>query len=721
MQWRAKWITARPSEAEPRRMPMFRKSFSVGRIRSARAYVCGLGHFELRINGRKAGEDVLEPGWTNYDKRVLYVTHDVASLIGPGENIIEVLLGNGMYNVAGGRYTKFKRSFGPPMLWLQLAITLVDGGEFEIVSDESWQMGPGPITFSCIYGGEDYDARLESPTDWSPVDVAGGPAGLMQLQTSPPMRVMQSFKGRPISEGVYDCGQNLSGWPIVGVHGEAGATVKLTTGELLDDAGQVGQKNTGKPVTFSYTLRGGEDETWQPRFSLTGFRYVQVETTGNVAIESVGSQWVYAAAPVAGKFECSNQQFNRIHRLILAAIRSNLHSVLTDCPHREKLGWLEQVHLMGRSIVANFDLSSYFPKILADMREAQHENGMVPTIAPQYTSFKPPWDIFNDSPEWGSSMVLVPWLAYTQYGDRQVLADNYDAMRRYAGYLTSRATDHLIDYGLGDWYDIGPGDPGFSKLTSKKLTATAIYYQDLQALAQAAAVLGHEDDANRYAALAEQVKIAFNASLFDVEGGCYDTGSQTAQAMPLALGMVPAAHRERVLQRLIDDIRSRDNHITAGDIGFPYVLQALSAAGRSDVIADLLMRDDPPSYGSQLARGATSLTESWDANPKNSQNHLMLGHAEQWFYESLGGISFDLTHKPCAIRIAPALVEGVDWIYVARLCTFGTIVVHIKAEPTEVLCHVRVPDGAEAELVRIGSAQSERITAGTHSRRWPRA
>ena len=719
MQWRAKWITARPSPTEPRRMPIFRKTFTANAIRSATVYVCGLGHFELRINGRKVGEDVLEPGWADYGKRVLYVAHDVTSLIVPGENTIDVLLGNGMYNVVGGRYTKFKRSFGPPMLRLQLAMQLMDGEMVEVASDESWQAAPGPIVFSCIYGGEDYDARLESPSEFSPVAIAVGPPGQLQLQTAPPSRVMETFTGRRLRDRVYDCGQNHSGWPTVQVRGQAGAIVKLTTGELLDDAAIVSQKNTGKPVSFSYTLRGGREESWQPRFSLTGFRYIQVETTGDVEIQSVGSQWVHAAAPVAGTFECSNEQFNRIHRLILAAVRSNLQSVLTDCPHREKLGWLEQVHLMGRSIVANFDLSTYFPKILADMRDAQHENGMVPTIAPQYTSFKPPWDVFNDSPEWGSSMVLVPWLAYTQYGDRTVLAENFDAMRRYVDYLTSRAANHIIDYGLGDWYDIGPGEPGFSKLTSTKLTATAIYYRDLQVLSQAAAVLG-KPEAAHYAALAGGAVAAFNTGLFDAAQGFYDTGSQTAQAMPLALGMVPAHQRDRVLQRLIDDIRSHDNHITAGDIGFTYVLQALGDAGRSDVIADLLMQNDPPSYGSQLAHGATALTEAWDANPKNSQNHLMLGHAEQWFHEKLGGITIDHTRQGCPIHIAPAIVDGVEWVDVRRDCTFGTVVVHLRIDADAVHGRFELPTGAEAELFRPGATESERISAGVQERRWPR-
>jgi hypothetical protein len=722
MRWRAQWITARPNEAEPKRMPVFRRRFTVdGEIRNATAHISGLGHFELRVNDRKAGDDVLEPGWTDYDKRVLYVVHDVTSLLKPGENTLDVLLGNGMYNVLGDRYKKFKRSFGRPMLLMQLVIELADDRMIEVASDDTWQAAPGPITFSCIYGGEDHDAQLESPTAWSPVDITDGPKGQLQLQASPPQRVIESFTGQPIGNGVYDCGQNLSGRPTLRVQGDRGATVKLTPAEQLDAAGNAWRKHIGSPVYFTYTLRGGDSETWRPRFSLDGFRFVQVETTGNVTIESVGSEWIHAAAPVAGTFECSNEQLNRIHRLILAAIRSNTHSVSTDCPHREKLGWLEQLHLMFPGMVANFDLSTFLPKVLADIRDAQQDDGMIPTIAPRYTSWKPPYDVFNDSPEWGSAGVLVPWYGYQQYGDRELLSASYESMKRYVAYLASRATSHLIEYGLGDWYDIGPAGPGKSQLTSLKVTGTCTYYADLVALANTAGVLGHADDAERYGQLARNVCDAFNAAVFDPAKGFYDTGSQTAQAMPLALDMVPDRYRGSVVQQLVDDIRARQNHISAGDVGFPYVLQALAQAGRSDVVMDLLMRNDPPSYGSQLLRGNTALSEAWDAEPTKSQNHLMLGHVEQWFYESLGGITVDHTRNRCAIRIAPVAVNGVDWVRVERRCTFGAIVVHSRIDAEHVSCRIELPAGAEAELFHIGGDGPERISAGTHERRWRRA
>jgi hypothetical protein len=457
--------------------------------------------------------------------------------------------------------------------------------------------------------------------------------------------------------------------------------VKLIPGELLNDEGFVSQKNIGSPQSFSYTARGAGDEHWHPRFTYTGFRYLQVE--GDVAaLAGLQVEHVHAALPAVGHFECSNELLNRIHALILAAIRSNMQSVLTDCPHREKLGWLEQAHLMGPSIMANFDCSKYFAKICRDMREAQLDNGCVPTIAPQYTSFKPPWDVFNDSPEWGSAMVIVPWLTYQRYGDRKILEDNYDAMKRYVEYLHRREDDDgIIDYGLGDWYDIGPGDPGFAKLTPKALTATAIYHRDIEIMHRAATVLGKHNDANFFRAEASRIARSFRARNFP-------RASQTACAMPLAFGL----YDKDALEPLISDIRSRENHITAGDIGFHFVVRALAENGRCDVIFDLLSRTDPPSYGAQLARGATTLTEAWDANPKNSQNHLMLGHAEAWFHEWVGGVQIDMTLPGSRrITIRPTPVGDVASCSVMHNCTFGPIEVRWERAGDRFDLEVTVP------------------------------
>ncbi|MCS7033304.1 MAG: family 78 glycoside hydrolase catalytic domain, partial [Phycisphaerae bacterium] len=643
--WKARWITVPFDRCCS--LPIFRKSIWIEQPPATAAVrLCGLGHFQLRCNGRKVGFDELEPGWTDYRKTCLFVVHDVSAYLHIGENTFDVLLGNGMYHVGGGRYCKFKGTFGPPKLIAEIELHAADGSSQWTGTDDSWLCAPGPITFSCIYGGEDFDARLSEPPQWVSAVGTDGPGGQLLLSPQPPVRVMQTLVPIGFTEPkpgvrVCDLGQNLSGRPRITVRAPAGTTFTIRPGELLGKDGCVTQKHTGSPVTFSFTTRGDAEETWNPLFSYTGFRYLQVEGPLD-ALVRCEAQFLHSSAEVIGQFECSNDLINRIHRLILAAIRSNMQSILTDCPHREKLGWLEQTHLMGPSIFYNFAALELYRKILGDIRDAQADDGCVPTIAPQYMRFLPPWDRFNDSPEWGSAIVLAPWVACQFTGDTTLVTENYPAMRRYVSYLESRADPNgIIRYGLSDWYDLGPQRPGFCQLTSPGVTATAIQYQNLRVLAWAAELLGRSADAREARQRAVRLRRAFNAAFYDANRGFYDTGSQTAQAMPLALGIVEEEHRDRVLQQLISDIRARANHISAGDIGSRFVFEALAQAGRSDVVFDLLSRTDPPSYGAQLAAGATTLTEAWDADPRSSQNHFMLGHAEEWLFRHLAGLQID--------------------------------------------------------------------------------
>ena len=701
-------------------LPILRRVVTLDRpIARATVDLCGLGQHELHVNGTKVGNDVIEPPWTNYAKTCLYVTHDLTQLLKSGENVIEVLLGNGMYNVPSSkRYKKFKGSFGPPKLILELRLAFADGSNRTIVSDESWQYASSPITFTCIYGGEDYDARIQ-PTDWKSAKIVDGPGGVLKPALSPPIRVLNTFVPIKVSEPkpgvrVFDLGQNFSGWPKITARGRAGSTIKLITAELLDQDGFASQKNSGSPVYFSYTLCGDGEETWHPRFSYTGFRYLQAE--GDIdALVGVEGQFIHSSAKVVGNFECSSDSFNRIHALILNAIKSNFQHVLTDCPHREKLGWLEQTHLMGPAVFYNFDAASLYAKICADMRDAQLPNGCVPTIAPQYTTFKPPWDYFNDSPEWGSAMVINPWLIYQRTGDRAILEENYDAMKRYVEYLHTREQDGIIDYGLGDWYDIGPGEPGVAKLTSKAVTATGIYLYDVAILSEVAKLLGHKDDVNRYLEFSLRIREALRKRFYNPTTKRFDTGSQTAHAMALFGLISPAEDSQAVLEHLVADIRERQNHITAGDIGFYFVIRALSDRGRSDVIFDLLSRTDPPSYGAQLAAGATTLTEAWDANPKNSQNHLMLGHAEIWFYEYLAGISFDLSRRADQVRIRPAIVGDLTQARASYESIRGLIASEWQRSGKGVNLKVTIPPDVTAEVEIPGTTLTRRaVGAGEH-------
>lgn len=731
--WKAKWIAAQPDGEEPAaRMPIFRHAFRLDKpVARAIAYISGLGQYEFSINGKRIGDDVLAPGWTNYRKTVLYNAYDVTAALKKGDNALGVMLGNGFYHVPKipGRYTKLVGSFGQPRLIAQIHVEFASGGSLEIASDGTWKTAPGPITFSHNYGGEDYDARLEQAGwnapgfhdgAWAAAREVVAPGGQLTAQVNPPVRVMKTYKTQKVTEPkpglrVYDLGQNLSGWPRLTVHGAPGATVKLIPGELLNPDGTVSQRSSGRPQWYAYTLKGGGAETWSPRFSYYGFRYVQAEVTrGSAVVDSVESEFTYAAAPVIGEFSCSNNLLNRIHGLIDAAIRSNMQSVLTDCPHREKLGWLEESHLLGSSIMYNYGVESLYEKIANDIRDSQRADGLVPDIAPEFTVFE---GGFLDSPEWGSAAVINPWLVYQHFGSTSLLAGQYDVMKRYVEYLGKMARGGLLSYGLGDWYDIGPKPPGVAQLTTLAVTATAIYYADLIAMRDAARMLNKPSDADAFTATAVKVRDAFNEKFFNPATGVYDRGSQTAYAMPLVFGIAPEERRAELLKKLVDDIRARGNHTTAGDIGFHYVVTALSQGGRSDVIYDIVANPEVPSYAAQLAHGATTLTEAWDANPHSSQNHFMLGHAEEWFYRYLAGIDIDLT-RPSAEQIVlrPTPVGDLTSARASYEGPYGKIVSSWKRANGKFIYDAEVPPNASAKILlpARGGPQVKQVESGRH-------
>lgn len=731
--WQAKWIGShlRFKGNLWGCLPIFRREFDIVKPVS-RAYVsiCGLGFYELHLNGRKVGGHVLDPGWTNYRKTCLYATYDVTEYITQGRNAFGVMLGNGMYNVTGGRYTKFKGSFGAPKMILQLYLEFADGTITRVVSDNSWRAALGPITFSCIYGGEDYDARQEQPgwdlpgfddSLWQPAIVVDGPGGRLVSQSAPPIKVMRVFKPVKVTEPepgvyIYDLGQNFSGWPQLMVRGPAGTKVKMVPGELLDEHGMVTQRSSGGPSFFTYTLKGDGTEMWHPRFTYYGFRYVQAEgATRNPADVSVGKplllgiegHFVHSSAEVVGSFSCSNQMFNRIHEIIDAAILSNLQSVLTDCPHREKLGWLEVSHLMGPAVMFNLNLPLFYTKIINDMSEAQLANGLIPDIAPEYTVFS---GGFRDCPGWGSAYVIDPWYVYQTYGDLKVLQKHYEGMKRYVEYLTSQSKGHIVSYGLGDWYDIGPRPPGESQLTPKGLTATALYYYDIRILQKVATLLGKQKDAEEYTALARDVRHAFNERFFNVDTHQYATGSQTSNAMPLALGLVKPDWESNVLENVVKDVRGHGNHLTAGDVGHRFLLLALMKGSRSDVIFDMTSQTDAPGYGYQIKQGATTLTETWGARQDLSWNHCMLGHVEEWFYRGLAGIGSDPGGVGFEkIIIEPQVVDDLEWVKGSYRSIRGEIVSKWKRKGDRLHMEINIPVNTGATVyVPAGDVESIR-------------
>ncbi|MBS1815175.1 MAG: family 78 glycoside hydrolase catalytic domain [Acidobacteria bacterium] len=712
----AHWIAAPASDPAMAEMPIFRRAFVVRKpIASATLQITGLGQYEASINGNQITQAKITPSWSNYRKRIYFATYDITTKLHRGQNAIGVMLGNGMYNVVKtpGRYTKFVGSFGAPKMIAHLDLKFTDGTHQFIDSDAAWMTAPGPIVFSSTYGGEDYDATREQSGwntagfddhAWTHAALADSPGGMLMPERIEPIVLKDRYETQRIThpqDGVtiYDLGKNFAGFPEITVRGERGAKVTLLPGELLAADGTVTQRSAGaypdRRVEFNYTLRGHGEETWSPRFTYYGFRYVEVHTTGNVQSLKIAGQQIHTDARTDGTFTSSSQTINQIHTLIDRAIVSNMMSVLTDCPHREKLGWLEEAHLMGASIMYNHHVAKLYAKIEDDMQDSQLENGMVPDIAPEFTVFK---NGFRDSPEWGAAVVLAPWTAYQFYGDPAPLREHYASMKHYLEYLKSKSDNGYIAYGLGDWYDIGPKRAGISQLTSLGLTATGVYYQSLVAMQTIARVTGHTDDVAMWQQEAANVKRVFNEKLFHPDTNQYDRGSQTANAMPLVLGLVPQDRRAAVLANLVADIRAHKNHVTAGDVGFHYVVRALTDGGRSDVLFDMLDPAGKPSYGDQIAHGATTLTEAWDSDPRESQNHFMLGHAEEWFYRGLAGIDLDMS-RGVPIRIAPSVVGDVTSASASYQSKWGKISSSWKLQDDTLTLRVTIPTGAEAHIV----------------------
>ncbi|MGH9163044.1 MAG: family 78 glycoside hydrolase catalytic domain, partial [Vicinamibacteraceae bacterium] len=714
-------------------VPYFRRTFRTSKpVRQALVFVSGLGQYELSLNGRKVGDDFLTPAWTNYAKRVAYNTYDVTAHVVPGENVIGAIVGTGFFYVNRERYRKLVVAQGYPMLRLKLMLRFADGSVQEIVTDEAWKTAPSPIVFSSIYGGEDYDARREATgwdarglddSAWRGAVRVAGPSGVMHAQREHPLRVMARFPvQRVISVGrnrfVVDFGQNASGIVRLVVQGPRGAEVKITPAELLDERGLPDQRASGAPYSFGYTLRGAGKEVWTPRFTYYGFRYALVEGAvppGGRAGEheaqvlSLGLLHTRNGAPDAGTVETSSRLFNRIFALIRWAIRSNLASVPTDCPHREKLGWLEQAYLLGGAINYNVDVWRLFNKTVDDMMEAQLPNGLVPDIAPEYVEFE---EGFRDSPEWGSASVLIPWHLYRWYGDTEALARAYDMMTRYVAFLGGKANGHILSHGLGDWFDLGPKPPGPAQLTPLALTATATYYRDVRVLSHVAAILGKGGDARRYRRLADEIRVAFNRRFFDARSGRYATGSQTSYAMPLYLDLVDERHRPAVVRNLLGSIVEGGKALTAGDIGFHYVVKTLEAEGASQLLFDMNSRDDVPGYGFQLKQGATALTESWQAFRYVSNNHMMLGHLMEWFYTGLAG----LRQAPDApgfrrLVIAPQMVDGIDYVKASYVSVQGKIGVSWRRSGSRIRLRVTVPGNTRAS-VEIPVERGQRVTEG---------
>ncbi len=726
-------------------LPIFRRQFTVNAgLQRALICICGLGQYELSANGAKVGNALLAPGWSLYSQTCLYDTLDITSYLTNGNNAIGVMLGNGMYNVQStANYTKFTGSFGPPKVIAQIYLYYTNGTSQVIASDAQWLTTSGPITYSHVYGGESYDARLLTAgwnqagfnaAGWSAAVVTNGPGGLLRGQShaAPPIvatQILQPIQTNSISSStiVYDLGQNAALIPSLTTHGQAGSIVQITPAELTNSDGTVNRTSAGGGTAYwQYTLAGTSSETWMPKFFYHGCRYLQVTLTAASGssqlpvIDSLSGVVIQSASTNVGNFSCSFDLFNRTRAITQWAQRNNLISILTDCPHRERLGWLEQDNLNGPSIQYEFDTGQLFSKAVQDMADSQTSagTGLVPDIAPELTVFG---GGFRDSPEWGSSVIIVPWQHYLFTGDDSLLHTYYSAMTNYFGYLQNQAVNNFLNYpnGLGDWYDIGPNPPGYSQDTPISLTADAYYCQDAQILAQVAAEIGNAGDAARFSLLATNIGTAFNNTYYSASSGDYANGSQTAQALPLYLGIVNPTNQATVLASLIANINSKG--LTSGEIGHRYLLRALTDMGRPDVVYSLHSGTNNPGYGYILSQGATALTEAWDADPTSSQDHFMLGHITEWFYHDLAGIQWDPALPGFQhVIVKPAFVGGISWVNASYNSVRGAIVSDWSLTNNVAALNVTIPVGATGSiyLPLLGNVSTNLIVTESGTTIW---
>ncbi len=692
----------------PQTNPYLRKDFtSGGTVTSARLYVSALGLYELRLNGAKVGDQVLAPGWTEYSKRVPSQTYDVTDLVRSGDNVVGAILGEGWY---AGRLQGGRKWGDTPALMAQLKIDYADGSSQRIVTDSSWKTGTGGLRSAGIYDGETYDARLDQPGWDAPGFAAGGWASAIERNDppaiepsqAPPIRVIKTLAPVKLTQPapgtyIYDLGQNFAGWARLRVNGPAGTAVRLRFGEVLNADGTLYRDNLrSAQQTDTYTLRGGGQETYEPRFTYHGFRYVEVTGfPGTPTVDSLDGRVVSTDVPAFGTFTSSNALVNQIQTNITWGQRSNFLGVPTDADQRdERLGWTGDIQAFASTAAYNGDESGFLGQWLQTLRDSQSANGAFPDVAPVTCCGE-------GVAGWGDAGTVVPWALYRHYGDTRVLRDSYDSMKRWIAYLQANSSGLIRPAsGYGDW--LATAD------TPLDLIGTAFFAYSTDIVRRTALVLGDDAAAASYASLYAQIKSAFVNRWVHADG-TIGSGSQTSYVLALKFGLVPDAQRAVAFGRLVDDVTGRGNHLSTGFLGTPFLLSVLRDGGRPDVAYRVLEQDSYPSWGYMISRGATTIWERWDGiKPDgtwqdagmNSFNHYGLGSIGDFLYDSVGALAPD-DSAPGYRRFVVKPVEGpgVDSASSTVRTAFGPASTAWSREANGRLkLDVTVPVGATAEV-----------------------
>ena len=735
--WRGQWIGADSSISSP----LLRREFAIsGSIKRAKAYISGLGWNEFYINGKKVSDHVLDPATSYYNNdqpfelgtRVLYVTHDVTEYLQKGQNALGVMLGNGWYSNDEGVLGKEligRQSFGKtPILRLQMEIEYTDGRVESIVTEDKWKVSDGPIRANEICLGEDYDARLEmtgwnSPgyndSKWANAGVVTPPSGKMVAQILPAIKVIKNMKPIKITEiekgvYIYDFGQHFSGWTQLNVEGPEGTKVKMRYAGILYDDGRLDTRNQRVATqTDTYTLNGKGTEVWEPRFTLHGFRYVEVTGfPGTPTLKNLEGRFVYNAVETSGSFESSNKLINQIHSNVLWTFKSSLQGIPQDAAERsERVAWLGDTGFNLEDYLFVLNTASFWSKWLDDIKDSQKTDGDLPVVSPLH------WrKTYYMWPTWKSTYPLVAWYLYQYYGDERVLETHYDGIAKLMEFLGKQADNYIIAKDLGDHMepDRAAGYSNFDpKRTPPEITATGFYYFDAWILAQAAKVLGKTEDYKRYSLLAENIKKAYNEKFLNKETNQYSTGSQTSNAMSLQLGLVPKEREKAVLANLVDDIMIKnEGHLSTGILGTNALEQVLGKLGRADVMFKIATQTTYPSWGYTISKGATTVWEAFEIESKKpytvSLNMKMFGSTEIFFFRDLAGIGRgDIGFKQIIIR--PCIVGDLTYAKASLKTVRGVIAFDWKVADRLLDMKVTLPTNSKGK-VSVPKMQFKNVT-----------
>jgi alpha-L-rhamnosidase len=716
--WKGAWISD-GTDVKTKPAPYFRKVFPAAKkIKSARAYIACGGLYELYLNGKKVGNHRMDPMYTRYDRRTLYVTYDVTSQLQNGKNAVGVLLGNGWYNHQSTAVWDFHKApwRNRPTFCLDIRISYADGTVETVSTDRDWKTTLSPVIFNSIYTAEHYDARLEQfgwnivnfdDTKWKNASLRTAPSGNVVAQVMHPVRNVENIPAISMNKindtaYVFDLGRNISGVSQITVKGEAGTVIRLKHAERLYKNGRADMSNidqhyrpTDDTDPFQVdivTLSGRGEESFMPHFNYKGFQYVEVTSSKPVQLtkESLTGHFMHSDVPVTGQIKSSNPTLDKIWFAANNSYLSNLFGYPTDCPQREKNGWTGDAHIAVETGLYNFDGITIYEKWMGDHRDEQQPNGVLPSIIPT-DGWGYDW---GNGPDWTSTIALIPWNIYLYYGDDQILRNNFPNMKRYVDHITDISPSGLTTWGLGDWVPVSDKPP-------VEFTSSVYYYADAVILAKTAKLLGKTDDHEKYTTLAAKIKAAFNAKFLNTATGIYGEGRQTELCMPLYWGLVPDDMKTKVAGNLAEKVVAGNSHLDVGLLGTKAILNALSENGYADLAYKVAAQETYPSWGWWIVNGATTLYENWRIDAKNdiSLNHIMFGEVGAWLYKGLGGIRTDEQQPGFKnVLLKPNFVSGLDHFEAMHNGPYGAIVSSWTRTGNEVVYEVTIPANSSATV-----------------------